>query len=160
MASCRRFDSALASQDTKELTFHLMNDKFYLPDIYRDYARMLGKYQQVMAECRQPFSLVNGDNKLGGVFFMSDIVLNHEGVFYCWIWDKSCYTPTTARFMGEYITHFAEECLLGRVVCRTPDDKGLGRMLERLGFKLEGRFARGFRHGGKSWTMFQYRILG
>jgi len=136
-----------------------MNDKWYLPDILKDYPRMMERYAKTMGECCQPFGLVNSNNKLGGVFFMSDITPEHEGVFYCWLWDKSCYTPTTHRFMLGYIEHLVEEFGLCRVVCRTPDEQGLGRLLERLFFKLEGRFRSGYKHGGRLYTMFCYRRL-
>jgi RimJ/RimL family protein N-acetyltransferase len=158
MASIRRLDTNPASADTAEFTFRLQNEKFYLPDIYKDYQRMLGKYQQMMCECIQPWCLV-ADNKLGGVFFTSDVVPGHEAVFYIWIWAKGCYTATTKEFINGYIEHCAENYGLDRIVCRTPDDKGLGRLLERLGFKLEGRFRAGYKHGGKLYTLYQFRRL-
>lgn len=159
MATIRRLDAGLASKDTAEFTFRLINEKNYLPDIYKDYERMLGKYQSVMSECCQPWGFCNHKNQLGGVMFVSDVVPCHEGVLYIWMWDKSCYTATTHRFMMDYIEHCVMSNQLDRMVCRTPDDKGLGRLLERLKFKLEARMKCGYRSGGRSQVLFQYRKL-
>ena len=158
MAHARRFDASLVSPDTKEFTFHLQHEKNFLPDVLLDYPRMMEEYQNTMARCCQPFALVGNDNKMGGVFFLSDIVPEHQAVLYIWIWGK-CYTATTHRFMLGYIEHYAEEYQLARVVCRTPDDKRLGRLLERLFFKLESRGAKGYKSGGRLMTLFGYRRL-
>jgi RimJ/RimL family protein N-acetyltransferase len=136
-----------------------MNTSNYLPDVYHDYEKMLGKYQSVMSECCQPWGLVNRNNQLGGVLFISDVVPGHEGVLYIFLWDKSCYTATTHRFMLDYIEHCVMSNQLDRLVCRTPDDKGLGRLLERLHFKLEARMKSGFKGGGRSQVLFQFRRL-
>ena len=157
MSSVRRYDTSLTSDDTREFTYHLMNDKFFLPDVLKDYPRMMSEYQHQMSMCAQPFGLVGNDNKLGGVFFISELVPGHEGTFFCWIWGK-VYTSTTHTFMLEYIEHYAEEYGLARVVCRTPDER-LGRLLERLFFKLEGRFKNGWKSGGKTSSLYQYRRL-
>lgn len=158
MATIRRLDTNPASKDSSEFTFRLQSEPLYIPDIYRDYSRMLGKYQQMMCECIQPWCLV-ADGKLGGVFFTGDVVPGHEAVFYIWMWNPKCYTATTKEFINGYIEHCAENYGLDRIVCRTPDDKGLGRLLERLGFKLEGRFSRGFKFGGKAINLYQFRRL-
>lgn len=157
MASVRRLDPQLASQDTADFTFALMNRKDFVPDVYRDLPRLLEKYQNVMSECCQPYGVVNGKNKLGCVFFVGDIEPEHQGCFYFWCWDKGCYTPSVHRFVLEYLEACMTENGLIRLVCRTPDEKGLGRLLEHLGFKLEGRFARGFKSGGRPLNMYQYR---
>lgn len=158
MASIRRLDTNPASADTAEFTFRLQNSPLYIPDIYRDYSRMLSKYQQMMCECIQPWCLVH-DNKLGGVFFVSEVEPGHQGTLFFWMWNPKCYTATTKEFINGYIEHCAENYELDRIVCRTPDDRGLGRMLERLGFRLEGRFRAGYKHGGKLFTLFQFRRL-
>jgi hypothetical protein len=102
---------------------------------------------------------VNHKNKLGAVFFVADVVPEHEGVLHFWLWEKSCYSHSVHRFVLDYIEACMAENGLVRVVCRTPDEKGLGRLLERWGFKLEGRFARGWRSGGRSAILFQYRLF-
>jgi len=157
MSHARRYDSSLVGDDFKEFSYRLLNEKNYLPDVLNDLPRMMEAYTQTMARCCQPFALVGPDNKMGGVFFVSDVIPEHEANFFLWCWDKKCYTATTNKFMYGYIEHYAEENLLARVVCRTPDDKGLGRLLEKLGFKLEGRFSQGYKSGGKLSTLFQYR---
>ena len=64
MASIRRLDGALTSDDTREFTYHLMNDKLFLPDVYHDYGRLMDEYSHTMSVCCQPYALVVG-NKLG-----------------------------------------------------------------------------------------------
>jgi RimJ/RimL family protein N-acetyltransferase len=134
-----------------------LNEKNYLPDVLKDMKRLVEEYQFMMGRCCQPFALVDNKNQLAGVFWMSEVVPGHEGTVFIWIWGK-CYTATTHRFMLEYIEHYAEECGLSRVVCRTPDTR-LGRLLERLFFKLEGRFKNGWKSGGKTTSLYQYRRL-
>jgi hypothetical protein len=148
----------LVGGDFKEFSYRLMNEKNYLPDVLKDYKRLVDEYQFMMGRCCQPFALVDGKNQIGGVFFMSDVVPGHEATFYCWIWNPKCYTATTNKFMFGYIEHYAEENQLARVVCRTPDEK-LGRLLECLGFKMESRAARGFKSGGKFLNLYSYRRL-
>jgi len=157
MSNCRRLDTSLVGEDFKEFSYRLMSGKNYLPDVLKEYKCMLGAYTQTMARCCQPFALVGPDNKMGGVFFMSDVAPEHEANFFIWMWNPKCYTATTNKFMYGYIEHYAEENLLARVVCRTPDDEKLGQLLEKLGFKLEGRFSQGYKSGGKLSTLFQYR---
>ena len=159
MASCRRFDPALTSPDTVEFTFRLQNEKNFIPDVLRDYGRMMDEYSRTMGSCCQPFAMVDCQNKLGGVFFINDVSPGHEAAFYLWIWNPKCYSAGTHRFMGDYIDHCAESNGLSRLVSRTPDDKRLGRLLERLGFKLEGRFKFGYKSGGKLSCLYQYRRL-
>jgi hypothetical protein len=153
----RRLDTSIQSDDFREFSFELLNKKDFLPDVYHDLPRLIDKYQKVMSECCQPWGVVNQKNKLGAVFFVGDIVPDHEGVFYLWCWDKGCYTHSVHRFVRDYIEACMTENGLVRIVCRTPDEKGLGRVLEHCGFKLEGRFARGWKSGGRSSVLFQYR---
>lgn len=158
MASIRRFDPGLTGADVKEFTFHLMNDKWFLPDVLHDYQRMMEEYAHQMSLCLQPFALVDSKNALAGVLFLTVHSPGHEATFYIWLWGR-CYTPATKRFMMEYLEHYAEEYGLARIVCKTPDDKGLGRILERLGFKLESRAKHGYKSGGKLTTLYGYRRL-
>ena len=157
MSNVRRYDTSLVGGDFKEFSYRLMNEKNYLPDVLKDYTRLVEEYQFMMGRCCQPFALVDGKNQIGGVFFISDVVPGHEGTFFCWIWGK-VYTSTTHTFMLEYIEHYAEEYQLARVVCRTPDER-LGRLLERLFFKLESRAKNGYKAGGKLMTLYGYRRL-
>jgi RimJ/RimL family protein N-acetyltransferase len=159
MSNCRRFDTAITGQDFREFSYHLLNDRNFLPDVLLDMKRMLEEYQFMMGRCCQPFALVDGKNQIGGVFFISDVVPQHEATFFYWQWLRGVITPATLRFVNEYIEHYAEEYQLARVVCRTPDDKGLGRLLEALGFKLEGRFRNAYKSGGVLTTLYQYRRL-
>ena len=159
MATCRRFDPSLTGSDTKELTFRLMNVPGFLPDVLHDYKRMMLEYQHMMETCCQPFAMVCPDNKMGGAFFLGDVSPGHEGTLFVWIWDPRCYTATTRKFLDGYVEHFAEDMALARMVCRTPDDGKLGRLLERMGFKLEGRFRNGWKGGGRLSPLYQYRKL-
>lgn len=159
MSSIRRFDGALASPDTREFTFQLLNKKNFIPDVYRDYSRLMDEYAHIMSVCCQPYAMVTPDNKLGGVFYISDVVPGHEAVLYVWIWEKKSYSATTARFLREYVESAAEESDLVRLVCRTPDDQKCGHMLEKMGFKLESRCKNGYKSGGRFSTLFGYRKL-
>ena len=159
MSLIRRLDTQLGSQDTSDFTYALMKFPGFVPDVYHDLPRLLDKYQKTMAECCQPWCVLNKKGKLGAVFFIGDVVPDHEGVFYLWCWDRCCYTHSVHRFVREYLEACMTENGLIRLVARTHDDKGLGRLLERLGFKLEGRFSRAWRSGGRSSNLYQYRIL-
>lgn len=158
MASIRKFDPAVTSSDFKEFSFRLLNSKNFLPDILRDYKALLAEYTHTMGKCVQPFSLVDSKNKLAGVFFINDIVIGHKATLYLWIWGAG-YTNGTRKFIGEYIDSCAEEYQLARVECKTPDDKGLGRILTQLGMKLEGRLKNAWKSGGRLGTLFLYRRL-
>ena len=159
MSHCRRFDPALTGEDTKEFTFKILNSPGFLPDVLRDYPRLMAEYQHAMNTCCQPFAMVGPDNKMGGVFFLSNVVPGHEGQLFLWIWNPKCYTATTRKFLEGYIEHFAEEMGLARVYCRTPDDKKKGRLLEKMGWKLESRAKSGWKSGGVLSTLFGYRKL-
>jgi hypothetical protein len=159
MANCRMLDTSVTGADFRELSYHLMHDANFLPDVLRDYKCMTGAYISAVECCHQPFALVNGDNKMGGAFFITSIIPGHEATLLCWVWDRKAYTSTTHRIMNDYIGACADEYQLSRLVSRTPDDKKLGKLLEHLGFKLEGRFRSGYKSGGKLQTLFQYRRL-
>jgi len=159
MSSLRRFDPALTGSDFREFSYRLMSVPGFLPDIYKDMSRMLAKYNSVMAECCQPWALVDGHNQIGGVFFVSDIEPSHQGQFYCWIWKPGCYTVSTHGAMESYLSDCAMSNQLDRISCRTWDDKHLGRLLERLGFKLEGRFSRAWKSAGRLSNLYCYRRL-
>ena len=159
MSSIRRFDGSLTGEDTREFTYRLMSCNNFLPDVYHDYSRMMEEYSHMLSRCCQPYAMVTPDNKIGGAFFISDVVPGHEAILYVWIWDNRAYTATTARFFGEYIEAAAGENELARIVCRTPDDKKLGRLLEKMGFKLESRAKSGWKGGGRLSTLFGYRRL-
>jgi RimJ/RimL family protein N-acetyltransferase len=159
MSNCRRLDTAITGNDFSEFSYRLLNEKNYLPDILKGMTRMMEEYAHTMSRCCQPFALVGPGNKMGGVFFINGVIPGHEADFYMWMWNPKCYTATTNKFLMGYIEHYAEEYQLARVVCRTPDDKGLGRLLEALGFKLEGRFRNAYKSGGVLTTLYQYRRL-
>ena len=158
MASCRLLDTALTSKDILEFSFRLINEKLYLPDVIRDVKRVMEVATDTFNKSCQPFALVNSKNELGGAFFLSDIVPGHEAVFYLWCWDGRCVTATTLPFIREYIDANAEEYGLGRVTARTPCRK-LCHLLNHLGLREEGRFSKGYRHGGKSVNLYQLRKL-
>jgi len=157
MGTVRHLDVSIQSDDFREFSYQLLNRKDFLPDVYHDLPRLLDKYQVVMSGACQPYGVVNCKGKLGAVFFVGDVVPDHEGTFYLWCWDKTCYGHSVHRFVRDYIEACMTENGLIRMVCRTPDDKGLGHLLEHLGLKLEGRFARGWKSGGRSSVLFQFR---
>lgn len=159
MASLRKFDPALTGSDFCEFSFQLKKNPGFLPDIYSDLSRMLAKYEQAMSDCCQPWAMLDSRGKLGGVFWVGDIEIAHQACLYIWIWSPACYTATTCRAMAGYISECAKSNQLDRLVCRTWDDLRLGRLLERLGFRLEGRFSRGYKSGGQARTLYQYRKI-
>lgn len=159
MASIRRYDPAPTGSDFREFSYRLLNTPGFLPDIYHDIERLLAKHSQAMAECCQPMAMVDQAGRLGGVFWVGDIEYAHQACLYAWLWSPAVYTATTARAMAEYLTDCAASNQLDRIVCRTPDDRRLGRLLERLGFKLEGRFSRAWKAGGRLQTLYQYRLI-
>ncbi len=158
MAICRKYDTALTGKDFREFSYRLVECPGFIPDVYRDMPRLIEKHRQTMGECCQPFGIEVG-GELVGVFFMSDVVPEHEGAFYLWLWNKAGWTAKTRRFVCEYIEHFADGWKLARVVARTPDDKGLGRLLESCGFRLESRAKSGYKSGGRLMTLYAYRRL-
>ena len=157
MATIRALDTSLAGSDLRELSFRLLNTPLYVPDVLRDTKRIMETATKVFSTCLQPFALVDKANKLGGAFFVSDIIPEHEATFYQWVWGD-VITPTTLPFMRGYIEECAGEYGLARVVARTPCVK-CGHLLEHLGFKMEGRFARGYKSGGRLHTLYQFRNL-
>ena len=158
MSHSRYLDTSLTGSDLREFSFNLMNKPMFLPDILRDVKRVMEVASATFDVSCQPYALVDNSGKLGGVFYISDVVPEHEGVLYCWVWNRGVITPTTLRFVKEYIDSVAEEFILCRVVARTPDKK-LCRLLRALGLKEEGRFKLGYRSGGRSHTLFQMRKL-
>ena len=156
----RPLDTDLMSPDMKEWTFRLRTEPMFLPDVYRDVRRMTDAILLVFSNplTQTPQAIVQPDGRLCGVFYVGDIVPEHEATFYLWSWDGAV-TPDTARAMTDYIDVSAKSYALRRITCRTPDER-LGAVLERLlGFSQEGRFKFGFRWSGKLMTLYQYRIL-
>ncbi len=157
MAEIKRLNTELTSKDISALTFHLLNTPLYLPDTLRDMKNLLGSITSVVASSPEPYGIYsNGD--LRGVFLVTDIIVGHEARFLMWVWDSKGYTPTVARWVGDYLDAIRDTYGLVRIVAQTPCQK-LGRMLKRLGFGEEGRFKRGYKHLGKFHTLYQYRRL-
>jgi hypothetical protein len=158
MSHTRMFDTALANSDMRELSFRLLNEANYLPDVLMDTKKVMETATSVFCSSLQPFALVNDKNKLGGVFYIGDVIPGHDATFYIWVWDGKCITSKTLPFIREYIEASSEEYGLCRVVARTPCKK-LCHLLEHCGFKMEGRFASGYKSRGKLMTLFQLRVL-
>lgn len=158
MSHCRKFDTALANSDMREFSYRLLNEMNFLPDVLLDTKKVMETAPIVFSSSCQPFALVSGANKLGGVFYISDVIPGHDATFYIWVWDGKGITSKTLPFIREYIEAVAEEYGLCRVVARTPCKK-LCHLLEHLEFVLEGRFKNGFKSRGKLSVLFQMRRL-
>ena len=154
----KRLDTSLVGGDFRELSYQLLHKPNYLPDCLKDIKVFTDMFSHMVNVSGQFMGVYDGD-KLGGFWFLGDIVPGHEATFFAWFWDKSCYTPLVVRTIRSYIRDYVSEFGLVRIVARTPDDRVYSRVLEQIGFKLEGRFAHGFRSFGKTTTLFQYRIL-
>jgi hypothetical protein len=151
-------DTNLLSPDMREFTYHLLNDKLFLPDIFKDMKRVMEMAPAVFASACQPFAIVGGDNKIGGVFYITDVIPGHEANLYIWVWNGKVVTSKTLPFIREYIEATAEEYGLCRLVARTPCKK-LCHLLKHLGLTEEARLKFGFKSGGRLMTLFQFRRL-
>jgi RimJ/RimL family protein N-acetyltransferase len=158
MSHCRLFDTSLVNPDMREFSFHLLNDKDYLPDVLLDTKKVMATAPVVFASSCQPFGIIGGNNKLCGVFYISDVVPGHDATFYIWVWDGKAVSHKTLPFIREYIEATADEYGLYRIVARTPCKK-LCHLLEHLGFTLEGRFKSAWKSRGKLSVLFQLRRL-
>ena len=158
MSHCRMLDASLVGGDMREFSFRLLNEKNFIPDILRDTKKVMETAEFVFRSSCQPFALVDGQNKLGGVFYISDVIPGHEATFYIWVWNGKAITSKTLPFIREYIEATADEYGLYRVVARTPCKKCC-HLLEHLGFLLEGRFKNGYKSNGRLCVLFQLRRL-
>ena len=155
----RKFDTNLTSQDSRDFSFALLNNQGFVPDILHDVKALTVAMAGMFSTSATPWVIVQPDGHMGGVFFIGDIIPEHEGTLYLWVWDKSCWSPDVAGFVREYVNHVAESYLLRRLVARTPCAR-LGKMLDGcLGFRVEGRFKKAWKAGGVCSTLFQHRLL-
>src|SRR5512135_2505023 len=102
MSFCRNLDTQVASPDMREFTFRLLNMPMYVPDILHDLKKVLAAATEMFEVCQQPYAIVDGDNKIGGAFFISNVIPEHEGTLYLWAWGKDAITATTLGFIDEY----------------------------------------------------------
>jgi len=152
----KRLDTSLIGGDFRELSFQLLHKPNYLPDCLRDIKAMSEQFVY-MTNASGQFMGAYDEDKLGGFWFLGDIVPGHEATFFGWFWDR--WTLGTVKSIRAYIKRYVGEYELARVTARTPDDKVYGRMLEQIGFKLEGRFKSAWKGGGNLSTLYCYRIL-
>lgn len=152
-------DISVTSEEIKEWHYRLLKEPLFVPDVYRDDKRLLDAIVFTFANptTQMPMAIVHPDGRLGGVFYVGDVVPEHEGTLYLWSWGK-CITHSVVRDMKEYIKACADSCALRRLTARTPCEE-LGRVYELLGAKLEGRFARAYKSGGDCKVLFQYRWI-
>ena len=158
MATIKRLDATLTGSDVKEFTYRIIHTPGYLPDCLCDVKSVTDIFIRMVNTAPDIVGVYDGAGKLGGVFFLGDIVPGHEATLFSWFWGK-CFTPDTAREIKEYIDENAGVLGLARVEARTADDKKHGKLLELLGLKLEGRFKNAYKSGGKCRALFQYRKL-
>lgn len=151
----KKLNCSLTSDDFRELSYRLLYTPNYLPDCLRDIKELTESFVHMTNGAGEFFGIHH--DGLAGFFFLADIVPRHEATFFSWFWGK--LTSGDIRFIQDYINEYSKQFGLCRIVARTPDDKKHGRILEMIGFRLEGRFRNAYKSGGKLSVMFQYRIL-
>lgn len=157
MARIRLLDSSLSSSDMVEFSYVLLNKPLFVPDVLHDTRAVMEESRRVFSTC-QPYAIDGDKGKLAGVFFVSNLFPGHECTFFMWAWDKSAITPTTVRFIRDFIDATAEEYGLFRIVSHAADKK-LGDVLEHLGMTLEANLKFGYKAGGRAMTLYQYRKI-
>ena len=157
MANIKELDWSVASDDLKEMTFRLINESPFLPDLLRNMDTLSTAINDTFSRSQTPYGMY-GKNGLGGFFYVTDVVPEHDASFYCWVWDRSAFSHRAVRAIREYIEKAAREYLLRRMTARAAE-KNLCHLLEHIGFKSEGRFRFGYKTHGKLMTLIQYRAI-
>jgi len=157
MPVIKKLDAALAGDDMRAFTFQLMNRPLFLPDIYRHYQTLTQKITELLKTSPELWGFYAGP-ELVAVAGVMNIQQSHDARFLFWAWDKRALTRDSVKWLGEYLDWIMDCFQLSRVTVQTPCEN-LARLCRLLGFKTEGRFARGFKHGGKLYTLLQLRKL-
>jgi len=152
-------DLNLAGNDMKALTFELVERPLFVPDAIRDYRNLLRTVRRVTEGYGAEFRAIRHDDKLVGAFGVFNIVPQTDAEFALWIWDKTGLTHQTIRNIRDILTYMKDFHGLRRVTTHSADDRHV-RILELIGFKIEGRFRHGYKSGGKFHNMYQLRIIG
>ena len=156
----KKLDKSLATADMKAFAFRLLNEPLFVPDSIRDYAPLLKSLKRIVEE---PLSVLMGaydaNDELVGVFGVINIVPETDARFVLWTWGKPQVTPQLIKDCRDLLTYIKGTYELRRVTAQAASE-GQSRVLQAIGFKVEGRFRSGFKHGGQFYNLFQLRIIG
>lgn len=156
----RKLDKNLAAVDMKAFAFRLLNEPLFVPDDIRDYAPLLKTLKRVVDE---PLSVLmgsyNDSDELVGVFGVINIVPETDAMFVLWTWGKPAVTPQLVKDCRDLLTYVKGTYELRRVTAKAASE-GQSRLLQTIGFKVEGRFRSGYKHGGQFHNLFQLRVIG
>jgi len=156
----KKLDKNLATGDMKAFAFRLLNEPLFVPDQIKDYAPLLKALKRVVDE---PLSVLMGaydaSDELTGVFGVVNIVPETDARFVLWAWGKPAVTPKLIKDCRDLLTYIKGTYELRRVTAQAASE-GQSRLLQVIGFKVEGRFRSGYKHGGQFHNLFQLRIIG
>lgn len=154
----RKLDTNLASSDMRDLTFHLLNDDLFLPDVLRELKALMDSLKRVFALSPEPYGIYV-DGELAGLILITDIVLGHEARFYLWLWGKGAATHQCVKWLRDYLDYMSNLYGIQRIVTCVAKQEWC-RFLEKfLRFKTEARMKHGYKHRGQLHTLFQLRWL-
>ena len=156
-----QLDTNLAGSDVKDWTFQLLSRPLFVPDPIRDYKPLLTTVRRVLEEPGTNFMAIRSDSgdTLLGVYGLFNVVPGVDARFACWLWDKAAVTPGLIKALKDFVVYSKDFHALRRVTVQSACEK-MNRILELVGFKVEGRFRHGFKWNGKFHNMYQLRIIG
>lgn len=154
----KKMTTDFTGDDMKAFTYHLMNSPLYLPDLIRNYDALVeGISRRLIMPCA-PLGVYSPTGKIGGVFWLTDIVPDHDARLMAWVWDKGVCTPETLHTVRDIIEADATTYSLRRVSAQTACPN-MERILRMLGMTTEGRQKYGFKHSGKYYTLTLMRKI-
>jgi len=158
----RKLDKNLAHEDWKVLTFHLLEEPLFVPDSLKGYGPLLLALKRVVDEPLSIFMGIYNDetDELVGAFGIINIVPEDDARFVFWCWDKSAVTHTMVKECRDLITYVKGTYKLYRITAQSATDWLTRFLQEFIGFKVEGRFRGGYKHGGKFHNLYQLRVIG
>lgn len=159
MISVDALEPNVASDEVKDFAFHLMNDPLFLPDYMKNYSVVIRRLKAIFAESAGPLRAIKKDGTLVGVFGVIDIIPETDARFVCWIWGTKVLTPGLVKSMRDFLSYIKQCYSLRRVTTQSACDR-MCRLLELVGFKIEGRFRHGFKWGGRFSNLYQLRVIG
>ena len=159
MIDIKPLDRNFLGEQMKSLTFHLLNGPYYCPDAVRDYNPLVKTLKRLFEEKDAVFmALLNGQT-LSGVFGLVNVCRGHQAQFISWIWDKPALTPGLIKKLRDFLIYCKDVYALKRIAAQTACEKH-ERILNLVGFKIEGRFRNAFRWNGELRPLVMMRIIG
>ena len=155
-----QLDTNLTGSDIKDWTFQLLSRSLFVPDAIRDYKPLLSTVRRVLDEPGTNLMAVRSDDGvLVGVYGLINVVPGHDARFVCWLWDKAAVTPGLVKSIRDFIVYSKDFHALRRVTVQSACEK-LNRLLELVGFKVEGRFRHGMKWDNRFHNLYQLRVIG